>query len=166
VRFRTDLDTQPVCVRDELQGDFCQDVSSEVGDFVIRRRDGFFAYQLAVVVDDGAQGITEVVRGCDLLDNTPRQVQLQRALSLPTPRYAHLPLVVEPGGHKLAKSRRSVPLAPLRAAPQLVAALTLLGQAPPAALATASVREVWGWAFAHWRPAVLAGRREVEAPAG
>jgi glutamyl-Q tRNA(Asp) synthetase len=164
IRFRTDLDPQPVCVTDEFQGRFCQDVSREIGDFVIRRRDGYHAYQLAVVVDDADQGITEVVRGCDLLDNSPRQVQLQHALGLSTPRYAHLPLVVEPGGLKLAKSRRSIHLDPSAVSPQLVTALELLGQRPPPALARADVAEVWSWAFRHWRPAVLVGRRTVEAP--
>jgi glutamyl-Q tRNA(Asp) synthetase len=165
VRFRTDLDAQPVCVEDEFQGVVCQDVSTDVGDFVIRRRDGYFAYQLAVVVDDAGQGITEVVRGCDLLDNTPRQVQLQRALGVPTPRYAHLPLVVEPGGRKLAKSRRSVAVDDRSPASQLAVVLDLLGQSPPGSLASAPVSEVWDWAFAHWQPAALRGRREVEAPA-
>lgn len=164
VRFRTDLDPQPVCIGDEFQGRYCQDVASEVGDFVVRRRDGYHAYQLAVVVDDADQGITEVVRGCDLLDNTPRQVQLQHALGLPTPRYAHLPLVVEPGGLKLAKSRRSLRLDAAEAAPQLVTALALLGQRPPPALASAGVRDVWCWALENWRPGALAGRRTVEAP--
>jgi glutamyl-Q tRNA(Asp) synthetase len=164
IRFRTDLHPQPVCFGDEIQGTYCQDVSREVGDFVIRRRDGYHAYQLAVVVDDAEQGITDVVRGCDLLDNTPRQVQLQHSLGLPTPRYAHLPLVVEPGGHKLAKSRRSLRLDPAAAAPQLVTALELLGQHPPQALASASVRDVWAWASDNWRPGVLLGRRAVEAP--
>lgn len=166
VRFRTDLDPQPVCAPDEYQAEICQDVSREVGDFVIRRRDGYFAYQLAVVVDDAEQGISEVVRGCDLLDNTPRQVLLQRALDLPTPSYAHLPLVVEPGGRKLAKSRRSIGLEADSAPRQLVTALALLGQAPPASLARAAVGEVWDWALAHWRPAALVGRREVAAPPG
>ena len=78
---------------DALQGRVSQDVAREVGDFVLRRADGYWAYQLAVVVDDAAQGITDVVRGADLLDSTPRQILLQRALGLPTPRYAHLPLV-------------------------------------------------------------------------
>ena len=164
VRFRTDLDPQPVCISDEYQGSFCQDVSREVGDFVVRRRDGYHAYQLAVVVDDADQGITEVVRGCDLLHNTPRQVQLQHALGLATPRYAHLALVVEPGGLKLAKSRRSLRLDPAAAPGQLVTVLELLGQQPPPALASASVRDVWDWALQNWRPDVLFGRRTVEGP--
>lgn len=164
VRVRTDREAEPICILDEFQGRFCQDVSTEVGDFVVRRRDGFFAYQLAVVVDDAEQGVTEVVRGCDLLDNTPRQVLLQRLLGLPEPRYAHLPLVVEQGGGKLAKSRRAVALDPSSAASQLVAVLRLLRQSPPAELASAPLGEVWAWAHAHWRPSALAGCRAVEAP--
>jgi len=100
----------PVTVEDRLQGVLTQDVAGAVGDFVLRRKDGFWSYQLAVVVDDAAQEVTDVVRGLDLWDNTPRQVLLQQALGLPSPRYLHLPLVVEPDGAKLAKTRRSVPV--------------------------------------------------------
>jgi glutamyl-Q tRNA(Asp) synthetase len=82
---------QSVAFDDAIQGRVAQDVGTEVGDVVLRRADGFWAYQLAVVVDDAAQAITDVVRGADLLDSTPRQILLQRALGLPTPRYAHLP---------------------------------------------------------------------------
>jgi glutamyl-Q tRNA(Asp) synthetase len=80
-----------------------QDVTSEVGDFVLRRADGLFAYQLAVVVDDAAQGVTHVVRGEDLADNTARQILLQRALGYPTPQYLHTPLVLGANGEKLSK---------------------------------------------------------------
>ena len=116
---------------DRLQG-HCEFALAERGDVVIRRRDGAFAYQLAVVVDDALQGITDVVRGADLLDSTPWQIALQRSLALPTPRYAHVPLVIEPDGQKLAKSRRSVALRPQQAGaalwrgPQAAAAVTLL----------------------------------------
>lgn len=164
VRVRTDLVPEPMCFEDEFQGRLCQRVAEDVGDFVVRRRDGFFAYQLAVVVDDAEQGVTEVVRGADLFENTPRQLMLQRLLGLPEPRYAHLPLVVEPGGQKLSKSRRAVALDPAAAAPQLVVALRLLQQNPPADLAFASVREVWSWALSHWQPAALVACRSVEAP--
>lgn len=160
LRFAIEPDQPAVEFVDELQGPVRQDCLREAGDFVIRRRDGQFAYHLAVVVDDELQGVTEVVRGCDLLTSTPRQILLQRALGFRTPRYAHLPLLTEPDGRKLAKSRRAVPLAPQDAPAQLWQTLNWLEQAPPAALARATVAEVWAWALAHWRPERLAGCRE------
>lgn len=95
---------------DGFQGVVRQSLAGTVGDFVLRRADGLWAYQLAVVIDDAAQGITDVVRGADLLDSTPRQIALQRALGLPTPRYAHLPLLVDNAGHKLSKSTDALPI--------------------------------------------------------
>ncbi len=103
-----------------------------------------------MVVDDAEQGITHIVRGADLLDNTPRQIYLQRALGLPLPQYAHVPVLTEPDDAKLAKSRRSVRLAAASALPQLLAVFALLGLAPPASLATATLAEIWGWAIAQW----------------
>jgi len=165
LRFAIAADQPAVVFVDELQGPVRQDCLGEAGDFVIRRRDGHFAYHLAVVVDDELQGVTEVVRGCDLLTSAPRQILLQQALGFRTPRYAHLPLLTEPDGRKLAKSRRAVPLMPQDAAAQLWQVLNWLEQAPPAKLARATVAEVWAWALAHWRPEWLAGCRErrVEA---
>ena len=160
LRFAIDPDQPAIEFVDELQGSVRQDCLREAGDFVIRRRDGYFAYHLAVVVDDELQGVTEVVRGCDLLTSTPRQILLQRALGFRTPRYAHLPLLTEPDGRKLAKSRRAVPLAPQDAAAQLWQVLNWLEQAPPVALAQATVAEVWAWALPNWRPERLAGCRE------
>jgi glutamyl-Q tRNA(Asp) synthetase len=101
-----------VAFDDGLRGRVRQDVHAMVGDFVLRRADGYWAYQLAVVVDDGDQAITDVVRGADLLDSTPRQILLQQALGLPTPRYLHLPLLLEPDGLKLSKSAGSMPIVP------------------------------------------------------
>jgi glutamyl-Q tRNA(Asp) synthetase len=135
---------------DRIQGTFRQDVAAAVGDMVLRRRDGLFAYVLAVVVDDAAQGITHVVRGADLLDNTPRQIHLQRLLRLPTPRYAHVPALLEADGRKLAKSARSVAIDGNAALPELIRVFALLGLAPPASLAAATLRDAWAWAITQW----------------
>jgi glutamyl-Q tRNA(Asp) synthetase len=134
------------------------DVAATVGDFVLQRRDGLYAYQLAVVVDDAAQGITDVVRGCDLLSSTARQVLLQRALGLPPVRYLHLPLAVDDRGLKLSKSGDAPALGrPDRMAGQLFAVLGFLGQSPPAALLRVPLSEVWDWAREHWRVEGFAG---------
>jgi glutamyl-Q tRNA(Asp) synthetase len=121
-----------VAFDDAIQGHVRQDVAAEVGDFVLRRADGYWAYQLAVVVDDAHQGMTHIVRGADLLDSTPRQILLQRALDLPTPRYAHLPLVVDAQGRKLSKSLAALPIDAADPLPALRAAWRALGQASPA----------------------------------
>lgn len=147
------LRTEPGETRfvDAVQGLQCEDVFREVGDFVLLRADGQFAYQLAVVVDDAAQGVTHVVRGADLLDSTARQICLQHALGVSTPGYAHLPVVINAAGEKLSKQTLARPL-DIAAAPQaLVAALHFLGQAPEATLAQATAEEVWAWALAHWQ---------------
>ena len=137
---------------DAIQGRIDSDLASEAGDFVLRRADGVFAYQLAVVVDDAEAGITHVVRGADLLLSTARQIHLQRCLGLPTPAYAHLPVAVNAAGEKLSKQTRAAPLDPAHPAPSLVAALRFLGQDPPAVLAAADVGEVWAWAVENWHP--------------
>lgn len=162
-RFRTDLPGSLVEFIDEIQGPVSQRVDREVGDFVILRRDGFFAYQLAVVTDDADQAVNRVVRGCDLLDNTPRQILLQRSLGLPQPAYAHVPLVTEPGGGKLSKSQRAIPLDPAQAPGLLVAALRLLRQEPPRALEGAPIADTWCWALGNWRPERLSGTRTLPA---
>jgi len=135
---------------DRVQGEYRQHLGREVGDFVIRRRDGLVAYQLAVVLDDAWQGVTDVVRGADLLDSTPRQLYLQELLGLPQPRYLHLPLIIQPDGHKLGKSYRSPPLPPDEASPLLLRALRALGQQPAAELAGAPAAEILTWAIVHW----------------
>jgi glutamyl-Q tRNA(Asp) synthetase len=162
VRFR--VEDAVVSVDDRLQGR-CDFRLRERGDVIVRRRDGAFAYQLAVVVDDALQGVTDVVRGVDLLDSTPWQIALQQALRLPTPRYAHLPLITEPSGEKLAKSKRSVPLDPARAGRQLYEALRLLHQDPPAELESEPGPVILAWGCSHWQVSRLQHVREVAATA-
>jgi glutamyl-Q tRNA(Asp) synthetase len=137
---------------DRVQGPFAQHLGREVGDFVIRRRDGLYAYQLAVVIDDAAQGINAIVRGADLLDSTPRQLYLQELLGVPTPSYLHVPLITQPDGHKLGKSYRAPPLPIAQARPLLLRALRALGQAAPAQLLDLSPSAILQWAARHWQP--------------
>lgn len=115
---------------DTLQGTQRQSLREEVGDFVIRRVESFYSYQLACVVDDAWQGVTDVVRGSDLLDSTPRQIWLQRCLNLPTPRYLHLPLVRDNQGRKLSKSEQALEVDPAHPLPSLHRALSFLGLTP------------------------------------
>jgi glutamyl-Q tRNA(Asp) synthetase len=147
---------------DAIQGE-CSFDTSALGDPVIFRRDNLAAYQLAVVVDDAAQGITQVVRGADLLDSTAWQIAIATALSLPVPRYAHVPLITEADGSKLAKSRRSLAIGTESPA-ALYDALTLLQQSPPIELKAAPVSDILGWAVANWRLDPLAGTRAVPLP--
>ena len=148
---------------DRLQGRLAQLLARDVGDFVLRRADGPFAYQLAVAVDDEFQGISDVVRGADLIASTPRQIWLQRCLGYATPRYAHLPVATNAAGEKLSKQTRAPALVPGREAADLVAALRFLGQPAPAALATATPAEVWAWAFDHWSFAAVPRRADIPA---
>ena len=136
---------------DGVQGPIMQDVEHAVGDFVVARADGSIAYQLAVVVDDAAQGITHVVRGADLLDSTPRQILLQGLLQLPTPHYAHLPVALNEQGEKLSKQTLAAAVDPDKPVPALLRALAFLAQAPPIALQQANLAEVWAWARENWR---------------
>ncbi|OIR06827.1 glutamyl-Q tRNA(Asp) synthetase [mine drainage metagenome] len=160
---RLRVDDERIAFDDAVQGAVAQDLADAVGDFVLLRADGIFAYQLAVVVDDGEQGITQVVRGADLLDSTPRQILLQRLLGWPTPAYAHLPAAIDAAGEKLSKQTRAAPLTAARPMPALLSALRFLGQEPPAELAEASLAEFWRWATAHWQLARVPRRRILPA---
>ena len=135
---------------DRLRGR-CEQPLAPLGDPIVRRRDGVISYQLAVVVDDADSGVTDVVRGDDLLPSTAWQRSLQRALGLPAPRYCHLPLVVDADGQKLSKSLHAVPLDGNEAGLWLWRALTLLRQQPPESLRTASLATIWQWAIANWQ---------------
>ena len=152
-----------VVLHDECCGEIAQDVEREVGDFVLRRADGWFAYQLAVVVDDADQAITRVLRGADLIDSSQRQMLLQRLLDLPTPAYLHVPAAVDARGDKLSKQTRARPLERSKASNALFAALGFLHQAPPAELAQAPTKLILEWAQRHWRPAAIP---PVRQPAG
>ena len=149
---------------DGIQGVAAQRVASEVGDFVVLRADGIVAYHLAVVVDDAEQRISEVVRGCDLLESTPRQILIQRALGLPTPEYAHLPVAVNADRNKLSKQSRARPVAAEPPGVVLVDALEFLGQRPPRELVRASAHEVVAWGIEHWDRARVPRRRTAPAP--
>ena len=138
---------------DALQGPQRQNLRAEVGDFVIRRVEGFYSYQLACVVDDAHQGITNVVRGHDLLDSTARQIWLQRCLGLPTPTYRHLPLALDDDGRKLSKSEQAFPVDPADPLPALRRALAFL-QAPVPAVA-ADAGDLLAQALTHFDPADL-----------
>lgn len=153
-----------IAVDDAIQGRLVQDLEIEIGDFVAKRADGLFAYQLAVVVDDADQGITDIVRGADLLDSTPRQIYLQRLLGLHTPRYAHLPVAVNAHGEKLSKQTLAAAVNASELANAMTMALRFLGQQPPAGLARATPRDVLGWGMAHWRLAGVPCVRAQGAP--
>jgi glutamyl-Q tRNA(Asp) synthetase len=151
--WRLRVTDEPIGFRDRLRGWEEQRLSVEIGDFIVKRADGMFAYQLAVVVDDAAQGITHVVRGADLLASTPRQIWLQRMLGLKTPIYLHHPVAILPSGEKLSKQTgaEALPRTPL---PALMRAWNFLSQ-PEFPAAPGSVEDFWRWAFQHWTPAML-----------
>lgn len=147
---------------DALQGRVSQHLSRDIGDFVLKRADGYYAYQLAVVVDDAAQGITHVVRGADLLDSTPRQIFLQQALGVPTPHYTHLPVAANRQGEKLSKQTLAPPLDLANPVPALWQALDFLGQQPPSELSSGPLPAVWAWAKEHWAVARVPRMRAIQ----
>lgn len=153
--YRMRVDDAVIEFVDAICGAQREQLAAGSGDFVLKRADGLFAYQLAVVVDDAESGVTQVVRGADLLTSTARQIYLQQQLGQPTPEYAHLPLVVDRGGGKLSKRAAAVSIGEGRdlardGAALLVAALRFLGQQPPTELAQATNREVLAWACANF----------------
>lgn len=141
---------------DRIQGLEEQDVEEYCGDFVVLRGDGCFAYQLAVVVDDWDQGVTDVVRGSDLLDSTARQIYLQQLLRAPTPRYLHTPVAVNAAGQKLSKQTRAPAVDPKDAVGLLMDTLTFLGQPVPSGVGDKA--DLWRWAIAHWSPLTIPRR--------
>lgn len=149
-RLRTTMAGR-ITFTDILRGEQHSQLHEQVGDFVLKRRDGLYAYQLAVVVDDAAARVTEVVRGADLLDNTARQCWLMQCLGLSRPRYLHLPLITGHNGQKLSKQNHAPALNNLAAADNLWLALEALGQSPLAELRNARPAEILAWACENWR---------------
>jgi len=161
--WRVRTNTEPVIFNDELQGRVTQRLESEIGDFVVKRADGLFAYQLAVIVDDAFQGVTHIVRGADLLDSTPRQIYLQRLLGLHIPQYLHLPVAVNGSGEKLSKQTLAAPVDETHPAGTLLRVLNFLRQQPPAELADYDVKAVLDWAIANWDATRMRGLRTLPA---
>lgn len=153
--WRVRVTDEPNCFEDLRKGRVCQDLEQHCGDFAVRRADGEFAYQLAVVLDDHLTGVTQVVRGDDLLGSTPRQIHLQRLLGFSTPQYCHLPLVTGPGGEKLSKRDNLVSqqLGNLkgREGALMLAVLRFLGQEPPPELSGAGCREILEWGIGNFQ---------------
>ena len=148
-------DERSIHFTDGLQGRHSTHLPTEVGDFVLRRADGLYAYQLAVVVDDAEQGISHVVRGSDLLDSTPRQLYLQQQLGLASPDYLHLPVIVNTAGEKLSKQTAAPPLSLEHPIPALWNCLQALGQQPPRELLESDLDSFWAWSIRNWNPCTL-----------
>lgn len=153
--YRLRVNSETIAFEDRLQGPYSANLETECGDFVLLRADGLWAYQLAVVVDDEAQGVTDVVRGADLLDSTPRQIHLQRCLGYRPLRYLHVPVALGEHGEKLSKQTLAPALDNYDAPRLLRQALRFLGQDAPAL----PLSELWAWARVHWRPDALPRER-------
>lgn len=147
---------------DAVMGKQSQNIARQCGDFVVRRRDGLFAYQLAVVVDDALQNVTEVVRGSDLLDSTARQIYLQRLLGYPTPDYCHLPLAVNTDGSKISKSEGAMKVDVKNREKLLLSVLGFLGQNPPADLIRSDLADIWSWAETHWDISQIPSKTHIQ----
>lgn len=159
IRFRVTSDV--LDIRDRLQGPLRFVTRAGHDDFVLKRKEGFYAYQLAVVVDDAWQGVTHVVRGCDLLDSLPWQCLLRQSLGLPQPEYAHLPLITNEQGQKLSKQNRSPALDSSRASHNLWRALHALGLRPAVGLRELPSAEILTWAISHWSLRQVPAVREI-----
>ena len=149
--LRVHCNEQDLCFDDSLQGRQCQRLDHEVGDFIVRRADGFYAYHLATALDDAFQQVSKIVRGADLLDATFPQLHLQQLLDLPRPDYLHLPIAVTTDGRKLSKQTRAPAIDDFPPGEMLGRALTFLGHPPPTELHGAPPVQQLDWAIVHWR---------------
>jgi glutamyl-Q tRNA(Asp) synthetase len=159
--IRLRVSDEPIVLHDLVQGRYSQRLARDVGDFVLKRAYGAFAYQLAVVVDDAFSRIGDVVRGADLLSSTPRQIYLQQLLGLPRPRYLHVPVLMDGQGRKLSKSAQAPVLANDRPGRTLVQALRCLGQLPPPEAAEAGSEDILEWAYVHWQAGAIPARTQM-----
>lgn len=159
--IRLKVNDEAVEFTDLLQGNYSQCLETEVGDFVIKRSDGLFAYHLAVVVDDADQQITEIVRGVDLLDSTPRQIYLQKLLKLHTPDYLHLPIAINESGSKISKQTGAKVIDLKNPTIILFHALEFLGQSPPADAKNSDKESLINWAVKNWQPKRLPKEKEI-----
>lgn len=153
-----------ITVEDRIQSMFKQSLNRDVGDFILRRADGIYAYQLAVVADDAWQGVTDIVRGTDLLNSTPRQILLQRYLHYPVPSYAHLPVVTTHDGQKLSKQNRAQPVRAADTGQVICQVLNMLGMQPADDLAMATLPEIWLWAIQNWQITKVPRCMKLPAP--
>jgi len=161
--WRVRTDRQLVEFIDIVQGCVAQRLEINVGDYVLYRADRVYAYQLAVVVDDAEQGITDVVRGADLLSSTPRQLYLQKLLGYPTPNYMHLPVALNSAGEKLSKQTLAPAVNKAEALLWLWQVLCFLGQKPPQELTRGTLHDLWNWAISHWQPRNIPKARALQA---
>lgn len=159
--IRTTINKELITFTDRLQGNFTYNLETDFGDFVVKRRDGLFAYHLAVAIDDAAQGITDIVRGADLLTSTPRQIYLQHVLGLPTPVYLHLPVAMDDSGAKLSKQSYADPVGTTKAVPTLVRALKYLNQDVPDNYDLENKTELLKWAISHWNADALPAVKSI-----
>ncbi len=157
--------TAPIqTLHDTIQGSQTSDLSRTTGDFILKRADGLFSYQLAVAIDDSTQGMTQIVRGYDLHASSFCQQYIQQVLGLDSPDYAHIPVAVTPDGIKLSKQSAAQDIATQPPRQVLWQALTILGQQPPANLKTQSLKHLWQWGFANWNLSSVPQAQSVLSP--
>jgi len=153
--LRIKTDNRIITFQDELQGPVCHNLAEQDGDFIVKRKDRIIAYQFAVVIDDDLQHVNHIVRGFDLLDETPKQIYLQQRLGLDTPSYMHVPVIVDAQGYKLSKQTQAMAVGLTSPQRIIFELLTLLKQNPPIELQEAPVTELLNWAVKNWNADVL-----------
>ena len=160
IRIRTD--NQIITVNDLLQGKYTQSLMSDVGDFIVKRTDGLFAYHLAVTVDDAEQNINQIVRGADLLNSTPRQIYIQKLLGLPTPTYLHLPVAINKDGSKVSKRSHAAEIDLKNPSRVIFEALQFLGQMPPSEAIHSDLESLMKWAIKNWDINSIPKEKEIK----